>query len=583
MHRPKNIWHLIAKRPFIALVAVLLFVVQAVFQVTEVIVLESFIDHFSSLSWQKVIIFVVLLSGIHTFSYMKEPMLAYLKDKIRLRVRAYLDRVMIEKAARISVEALESADHQALLKRLWNEPEKRYVNGFFSILQILGGLLGMAGIFSFIMGRVPFFLPVILVLLGLMVVSFRFIGKNKVAMYQTRQEIGRRSEYLSGILFERRLAQEKKLFDYTNYIQKLYEEETIQSGKKMIKNIFFTNMVLWIYDNITYLFSASAYLLFLIPLYRGEIDIGLYIAIIPALTRLGTFFVAVGSSHLPIYKEYQACYKDMEKFYYLPEQYYIYEERSAQPSFHVIKGESIVFRYPGQEKPVLDGLDFSFYIGKNYALVGENGCGKSTLIKLLMGFYKPESGSITIDGKDIQHMAFAELQHYFSAVFQDFNRYDYTIEENIFISRPGGKNEQDMQQALQQAEFDQWVLSCPDTYKTKLGNLEEGGTDLSGGQWQRLSIARMLYRKADIYIWDEPTAAMDPLAESRLYTAFLKKRSDQCANIFVTHRLGAAVSADEICVMENGRFVEQGSHTELMKKTDGLYQQMFQAQKGMYQ
>ena len=134
-----------------------------------------------------------------------------------------------------------------------------------------------------------------------------------------------------------------------------------------------------------------------------------------------------------------------------------------------------------------------------------------------------------------------------------------------------------------EAEIDQWILSCADNYNTKLGNLEEGGIDLSGGQWQRLSIARMLYRKAGIYIWDEPTAAMDPLAESRLYTAFFQKRAKQNANIFVTHRLGAAVSADEICVLEKGRLVEQGTHKQLMENKDGLYYQMFCAQKGMYE
>ena len=453
MNQPKSIWHLIIQKPYAALAAALLIVVQAVFNVTEVILLEEFIDNFSSLSWQSVLLFVILLSGIYIFYYVKEPLFGYLKDKIRLEFRVHLDRAVIEKAARISVAALESADQQALLKRLQDEPEKRYANGFFSVLQILGGLLGMMGVFSLIVSSVPFFLPVILILLGLMVVAFRFIGKNKVAMYQTRQEIGRRSEYLSDILFDRRLAQEKKLFGYTNYIQKLYEEETIRSGKKMIKSIFFTNAVLWIYDTITYLFSASAYLLFLIPLYSGKIDIGLYIAIIPALTRLGTFFVTAGSSYLPVYKEYQACYKDMKKLYNLPEQYYVYKEESAPSAFHEIKGENIVFRYPGQEKPVLDGLSFSFYSGKNYALVGENGCGKSTLIKLLMGFYKPESGSITIGGEDIHKMDFAKLQHYFSAVFQDFNRYDYTIEENILISRLGSKEDLEMQRALQQAEL----------------------------------------------------------------------------------------------------------------------------------
>lgn len=589
MEKPKTVWNLIVQKPYTALAAIFFVIIQAVLNIAEILVLERFIDHFSNFhfQWKQPLLFVLILSGIYTFYYIQAPLLQYLNQRICLQMRAYLDRIIIEKAARISVAALEDTTYQALLARLQDKPEKRYTNGFFSILQIGGGVLGTVGVFALIIHNVPLFLPVILLLLGLLVMVFRLIGKKKTVLYRTRREIGRRSDYLSGLLFERRLAQEKKLFGYTPYIQKLYEEENIQSGKQLVKSIFFFNLILWFYDNITYLFSASAYLLFLIPLYQGTIDIGLYIAIIPALTRLGAFFVEVGSNYLPTYQEYLGCLADLRQLCDLPEQYYCCEEEnrvSSTHSFKILKGENLVFRYPEQEKPVLDGLNFTFSIGKNYALVGENGCGKTTLIKLLMGFYRPESGTITIDGENIQEMEFAKLQRFYSAVFQDFNRYSSTIKENIVISdRKQNEPNSAIQQAAQKADLDTWIRSCTDAYDTKLGNLEEGGIDLSGGQWQRLSIARMLYRKASIYIWDEPTAAMDPLTESRLYTAFLKKRSNQCTNLFVTHRLGAAVSADEICVMENGKLVEQGSHTELMKKTDGLYRRMFLAQKGMYE
>ena len=584
MYTSKTVWNLVFLRPCEALAAVMVIIVQAVLNVAEVIVLERFINGFLHFQWGPAVIFAASLSGIYAFHYIQTPLLGWLNNRIRLQMRGHLEQAVIEKVARVSMAALENPDNQALLARLQDEPEKRYANAFFSVLQILGGALSTAGVFALIVEDVPFYLPVVLLLLGLMVIAFRLIGKNRVKLYRARQEISRRGDYLSGLLFERRLAQEKKLFGYTPYIQKLYEEETIQADKRMFKSIFSSNLILWFYDNITYLFSASAYLLFLIPLYEGKIHIGLYIAIIPALTRLGAFFVEVGSKHLPTYQEYRASLADMTALNALPEQYYVHEgENSAPPEFHVIKGENIVFRYPGQEKPVLNGLNFMFYAGKNYALVGENGCGKTTLIKLLMGFYRPEAGCITIDGKNVQEMEFAELQSFFSAVFQDFNRYDYTVKENILMSNLGKKEpEPEMRQAATEAGLDSFISSCPNTYDTKLGNLEDGGVDMSGGQWQRLAIARMLYRKAGICIWDEPTAAMDPLTESHLYKTFLQKRSGDCVNIFVTHRLGAAVNADEICVLENGRLAEQGNHGELMQKAEGLYRRMFEAQKGMY-
>lgn len=585
MTKPETIWRLIAKKPFAALTATLLVLVQAVLNVSEVVILQRFLDGFSRLQWAQSALFALGLSAVYAFYYIQAPLLGYLKDRLRLQLRIHLEQAVIEKTSRISVAALEDAENQALLARVQDHPENRYANGFYSVLQILGGTIGTIGVLALIVENAPYFLLAVLLLLGLMVIAFRLIAKSRLAMYQSRQEIGRRSDYLSGLLFDRRLAQEKKLFGYTPYIQKLYEEETIRSGRKMLRSVLISNMTLWVYDNLTFLFSASAYLLLLYPLYRGEMEIGLYISIIPALARLGAFFVAVGSEHWPSFQEYRTCRGDLEKLFALPEQYYVYEGADNDPlPFHEIKGENIVFRYPGQEKPVLDGLDFTFHAGKNYALAGENGCGKTTLVKLLMGFYQPDSGTITIDGVNIQDMEFGKLQRYFSAVFQDFNRYDYTIKENIVISCLDKENlETDMQRAAQEAGLDAWIASCPAAYETKLGNLEEGGMDLSGGQWQRLSIARMLYRKAGICVWDEPTAAMDPIAESRLYGDFLSKREEGCANLFVTHRLGAAVHADEICVLEKGRFVEQGSHEQLMQKSDGLYRRMFEAQKGMYE
>lgn len=583
------LWALLWHEKKTAAAAALLTATAALFQVAQVTVLKRLLDSVSFVRWNETVFFGVLLCGIYAFWYLEEPLLAYINSKLCVGLREPLETMDIEKAARISAAALEDPDNQALLARVMDAPENRYADGFFSVLQILGGALGTAGVFALLKDQLLFFLPVVIFLVGLMIPVFRRIGKYRTALYAARQETGRRGDYLSGLLFERRLAQEKKLFGYTPYIQKLYEEENIRSGRRLFRSIFAVNLTVWLYDNITYLFSASAYLLFLIPLYRGEMPVSLYIAVIPALTRLGNFFVAVGSRYLPACLEYRACLADRNRLNALPEQYYepnedIRKKDEKTPKFHVIRGENLVFRYPGQEKPVLDGLNFAFYAGKNYALVGENGCGKSTLIRLLMGFYQPQSGKITIDGEDINGMEFGRLQQYFSAVFQDFNRYDYTIRENICMSNlKEGNVEERMYQAAKETGLLDWIKSCPNGYESRLGNLEEGGTGLSGGQWQRLAIARMRFRKASIGIWDEPTAAMDPLAESRLYTDFLQKRAPDCANIFVTHRLGAAVSADEICVMENGRLTEQGNHAALMQREDGLYRRMFLAQKGLYE
>ena len=202
MHKPETVWNLITKNPCAAFIATLLVVAQAFLNVSEVMILEHFIDNFSNFQWMQSVFFAMVISAIYAFYYIQTPLLGYLNNKICLQLRTHLEHAVIEKTARIPVAALEDVDNQVLLARLRDEPEKRYTNGFFSVLQILGGLAGTVGVLALIMNNVPFFLLIILLLLCLMGAVFRLIGKSKVTMYQTRQEICRRGDYLSDLLFE---------------------------------------------------------------------------------------------------------------------------------------------------------------------------------------------------------------------------------------------------------------------------------------------------------------------------------------------------------------------------------------------
>lgn len=230
MKHSKNIWSLLIQKKHAvcaALAAVILVMMQAACTVLEVIVLQRFLDGFSAAVFRlgQSLSCIAVLAAIYAFRYFRTPLLNWLNGSITLQLRELLEHLIIKKAARISLVSLEHADHQALLRRVQDVPEKRYTNGLFAILEIMSGMLQTAGVLFLLAGRVPCFLTVILLLLGMMVVVFRIIGKNRVKLYQARQEIGRRGDYLSGILFDRTLAQEKKLFGYTHYIQKIYETE----------------------------------------------------------------------------------------------------------------------------------------------------------------------------------------------------------------------------------------------------------------------------------------------------------------------------------------------------------------------
>ncbi|MDE6944160.1 MAG: hypothetical protein K2P66_07025 [Lachnospiraceae bacterium] len=202
----------------------ILVMLQAAFTVLEVIVLQRFLGGFSGTFFKpgQSLRYMAALAFMYAFRYFRVPLLNWLKGSIALQLRESLDNLIIKKTERISLVSLEHADHQALLGRVQDAPEKRYTNGLYAILEIAGGVMQTVGVLFLLAGSVPYFLVVILLLLGLMVIVFRMIGKNRVKLYHARQEIGRRGDYLSGILFDRRLAQEKKLFGYTPYIQKIY-------------------------------------------------------------------------------------------------------------------------------------------------------------------------------------------------------------------------------------------------------------------------------------------------------------------------------------------------------------------------
>ncbi len=242
--------------------------------------------------------------------------------------------------------------------------------------------------------------------------------------------------------------------------------------------------------------------------------------------------------------------------------------------------ENVRFAYPGTEREILKGVSFRIEKGRHAALVGENGAGKSTIIKLLLGLYRPTSGHITVNGKDIAALSDKARKKLFSAVFQDFVSYNLTLRENIALG------------SIPQMADDEAVLYAADKaaagdiarevgLNTHLGKVYEDGADLSFGQWQRLAIARAVMADGEILILDEPTAALDLMAEAEIYQSFLRSMRDKTC-LVISHRLGSARNSDEILVLSDGVIQEQGSHAELMER-GGLYAKMFALQAQWYQ
>jgi ATP-binding cassette, subfamily B, bacterial len=238
--------------------------------------------------------------------------------------------------------------------------------------------------------------------------------------------------------------------------------------------------------------------------------------------------------------------------------------------------ENVSFRYPSSQRNALQSVSVEIPKGKTIALVGANGSGKTTFIKLLCGFYRPDKGRILYDGIDISEMKPEDLRKQFTAVFQDFALYNLTAEENILL---GDVNKtatyHDMKKAAEDAGIADILETLPDSYHTMLGNLFEKGEGLSIGQWQKIALARAFYRNSPVLLLDEPTSALDAETEAQLLQNLMMLK-EQKTVVIISHRFSTVKWADIIYVMDEGKVIEYGSHNELMSAA-GKYREMFNA------
>lgn len=253
-----------------------------------------------------------------------------------------------------------------------------------------------------------------------------------------------------------------------------------------------------------------------------------------------------------------------------------------RPLRHGIVFDNVGFHYPGRPDWALRHLSFSIAAGETLALVGENGAGKTTIVKLLTRLYEPDEGRILIDGLDLREIDLTELRGHIGAIFQDFVRYNASASDNIGVGRVGRIADRPaIVEAARKSLSDPFIAALPAAYDQMLGLSFMEGLDLSGGQWQKLAISRGYFRDADILILDEPTAALDARAEAQVFERF-RHLSDGKTALLISHRFSTVRMADRILVLENGAIIENGSHAELMALT-GRYAELFSLQAAGFQ
>jgi ATP-binding cassette subfamily B protein len=247
---------------------------------------------------------------------------------------------------------------------------------------------------------------------------------------------------------------------------------------------------------------------------------------------------------------------------------------------YAIEFRNVSFKYPGSEQYALKNINLKLNIGTRLAVVGMNGSGKTTMIKLLCRLYDPIEGEITLNGIDIKKYNYDEYMAIFGVVFQDFALLPFTLGQNVAASVDYDADR--VRLALSQSGFAARLNSLPEGLNTHLGKeFEETGVEMSGGEAQKIALARALYKNSPFIILDEPTAALDPIAEYEIYSAFDEIVGDKTA-VYISHRLASCRFCDDIAVFHEGEMIQRGNHDTLLANAEGKYHELWNAQAQYY-
>jgi ATP-binding cassette subfamily B protein len=446
---------------------------------------------------------------------------------------------------------------------------------------LFGNIIGSLMAFGVVASVDPVLLLFIVPVVVIMVLLGVKIPREYFALNKEETRSSRAAAYSKRVFYEKKYAAELRLYNIKDVLLKNHEEATeelYKVNKKYRRRIavmnFMADYVIVLFCTIGPLFYAAA-----VVLGDTSLNLGEYVAAAISGMGFASGSLAQAGSTLTVLGQQAVLLDNYIQFVHTKETDYSDRVKAEEP-LGDIAFDNVSFTYNGTEKPTLKNLSFKIKKGERIAFVGHNGAGKTTLVKLLMGLYGATDGTITVSGRDIRDYEPRSYRSHFGTVFQDLQVFSLKISENILMKSPETESERLLaESALEKAQFVSAELPHGiDSMATR--EFDENGTVLSGGQAQKIAIARVFAKNPDIVILDEPSSALDPISEYNMYENMLSLPADKTL-IFISHRLSSARVADRIYMLENGEIAETGSHDELMSR-GGKYAEMFNLQAKNY-
>lgn len=530
--------------------------------------------------------FVVLISILAVCSIFVQ-MFEQILDVVKVAQSAYVENkvrwLVAEKASAVTLEQFENPQFHDTLKLVSTESAYRPIMFVDGITTGITSLVSVISILTVLFLWKPWIVLVIIVSGLANLLTSTYFATERLKFSNERAENERRRDYFSSLFSSLQSAKELRLYGLRNYMLNSFKD---LQASILEKEVHFSRRLLRYSGTSTLLVAiiqAGLITYTALQAVQGNLTIGefslYYMSIQQAQNQFAQLMLQTGSL-------YESNLYSQQLFQYLtsPSQP---DSTTDSPNVHPVLNrpppitfDKVSYSYQNTTKKVLSDVEFTINPGEVVAFVGENGAGKSSLIKLISGLYSPTEGRITVDGHDIQTISPGELNSLFAVVSQDFEIFHFSLADNIYfgdLEKLGDAKA--LHEVAEQSGVSRLALTLPDKYETILGLFWNKGHELSGGQKQAVAIARASLRQAPILILDEPTAALDVYAEQRVFASLLsgETQSSPQTVIFISHRFSTVRLADRIFVLKAGHLVEQGSHKELMD-LDGYYAQMFNVQ-----